>query len=313
MSDRYSKYDDHGPGGRQDPVDRSRDEQNFRRQARESRDERSNDDTRGWAEGERATPDRYREQRGWSNQDRFSGRERAFGDQSYDRDRQWRDRPDRSDQRSGYPDIGPQTSRHTGDTDYSGMSFGGGHRTDDHVYAGGTGLEAGYMARPTAEYRRPDWNGDDARDMYRTPASDSDRFARARDRHAWWQERHDAGPHVGRGPRGYQRSDERIREDLNDRLTAHGYIDATDIECQVVNGEVTLSGFVSSRQAKHEAEDVASDIPGVRDVHNQLRLRTNTVEEGVGRTSVLGLTEAETQNAAAARDSRASERPRSRG
>jgi osmotically-inducible protein OsmY len=103
------------------------------------------------------------------------------------------------------------------------------------------------------------------------------------------------GPHAGRGPRGYQRSDDRIREELNDRLTAHGHIDATDIECRVVNGEVTLTGFVDSRAAKRAAEDIAEDLHGVREVHNQLRVRSHASGEGVGRTSVLGLTEAETQ------------------
>ena len=105
------------------------------------------------------------------------------------------------------------------------------------------------------------------------------------------------GPHAGRGPRGYQRSDERIREELNDRLTAHGHIDATDIECRVVNGEVTLTGFVDSRAAKRAAEDIADDLYGVREVHNQLRVRSQSSGDGVGRTSVLGLTEAQTRTA----------------
>jgi osmotically-inducible protein OsmY len=104
------------------------------------------------------------------------------------------------------------------------------------------------------------------------------------------------GPHAGRGPRGYQRSDDRIREELNDRLTAHGHIDATDIECRVVNGEVTLTGFVDSRAAKRAAEDIADDLYGVREVHNQLRIRSHS-SEGVGRTSVLGLTEAQAETA----------------
>jgi osmotically-inducible protein OsmY len=103
------------------------------------------------------------------------------------------------------------------------------------------------------------------------------------------------GPHIGRGPRGYQRSDERIREELNDRLTAHGLIDATDVECRVVNGEVTLTGWVDSRAAKHAAEDIAGDLHGVRDVHNQLRVRSRAGDEGVGRTSVLGLNEPQGQ------------------
>lgn len=101
------------------------------------------------------------------------------------------------------------------------------------------------------------------------------------------------GPFAGRGPRGYQRPDDRIREEVNDRLTAHGLIDATDVECRVEHGEVTLTGFVNSRQAKRAAEDVIEDIHGVRDIHNQLRVRSHADDAGVGRTSVLGLTESQ--------------------
>jgi len=168
------------------------------------------------------------------------------------------------------------------------------------------------MATPTPEYRSSTsndaWREDGREARYRY----ENRFERPVDLHKWWQERSDPGPYVGRGPRGYQRSDERIREELHDRLTAHGHVDATDIECQVANGEVTLTGYVSSRRAKHLAEDVAGDIAGVRDVHNQLRIRTNAGEEGVGRTSVLGLTEAETQNTSSARPGPPPARARSR-
>lgn len=119
------------------------------------------------------------------------------------------------------------------------------------------------------------------------------------------------GPHVGRGPRGYQRSDERIQDELHERLTAHGLIDATDVECRVVNGEVTLVGFVDSRAAKRAAEDLAEDIHGVRQVRNELRIRSHAGEEGVGRTSVLGLTESQVQTPQSATiDS--TERPRTR-
>src|SRR5262249_60892996 len=62
---------------------------------------------------------------------------------------------------------------------------------------------------------------------------------------------------AGRGPRGYHRSDERIREDVNDRLTDDWYIDASDIEVSVNNGMVTLSGRVNSREEKRRAEDFA--------------------------------------------------------
>jgi hypothetical protein len=80
------------------------------------------------------------------------------------------------------------------------------------------------------------------------------------------------GPHAGRGPRGYQRSDERIREDVCDVLCGHGFIDASEIEVAVLNGEVTLSGVVRERPQKRMAEDAAEQVSGVREVHNQLRV-----------------------------------------
>lgn len=80
------------------------------------------------------------------------------------------------------------------------------------------------------------------------------------------------GPHAGHGPRGYRRSDERICEEVCERLTRHGNVDAREIDVSVTDGEVTLSGRVDSRWAKREAESVAEQVPGVRDVHNRLRV-----------------------------------------
>jgi osmotically-inducible protein OsmY len=82
-----------------------------------------------------------------------------------------------------------------------------------------------------------------------------------------------SGPYMGRGPKGYRRADERIKEDVCDRLTQHGQIDASDIDVQVQNGEVTLSGVVDDRPAKRMAEDVVESVSGVKDVHNQLKVR----------------------------------------
>jgi osmotically-inducible protein OsmY len=80
------------------------------------------------------------------------------------------------------------------------------------------------------------------------------------------------GPYTGRGPRGYQRSDDRIREDVCERFSQHGMLDATDVDVTVVGGEVTLRGSVPSRWAKREAEDLTESVSGVRDVHNELRV-----------------------------------------
>jgi osmotically-inducible protein OsmY len=80
------------------------------------------------------------------------------------------------------------------------------------------------------------------------------------------------GQFMGRGPKGYQRSDARITEDVCDRLADDPYIDASNMEVAVNKGEVTLSGTVSDRDDKRRAEDLIDDISGVREVHNQLRV-----------------------------------------
>jgi hypothetical protein len=87
------------------------------------------------------------------------------------------------------------------------------------------------------------------------------------------------GQFRGRGPRGYQRSDERIREDVCERLTDDPQIDASNLEVTVKGGEVTLSGTVNSREDKRRAEECAEDISGVKDVHNGLRI---SAEQGAG-------------------------------
>ena len=80
------------------------------------------------------------------------------------------------------------------------------------------------------------------------------------------------GLHRGRGPSGYSRSDERITDDVNDRLTDDPFLDATHIEVSVESGEVTLSGGVSSRADKRRAEDLADNVSGVKHVQNNLRV-----------------------------------------
>ena len=79
------------------------------------------------------------------------------------------------------------------------------------------------------------------------------------------------GAYRGLGPRGYRRSDERIREDINDRLTEDPHLDASDIEVHVMDGEVTLNGSVRARGDKRRAEDIADRVSGVHHVQNNLR------------------------------------------
>ncbi len=80
------------------------------------------------------------------------------------------------------------------------------------------------------------------------------------------------GNYRGVGPKGYHRSDERIRDDINDRLSDDPYVDASDIEVLVENGEVTLSGRVMSKAIKRRAEDIAESVSAVSNVENRIRI-----------------------------------------
>ncbi|WP_366655847.1 BON domain-containing protein [Fodinicurvata sp. EGI_FJ10296] len=91
--------------------------------------------------------------------------------------------------------------------------------------------------------------------------------------------------HRGKGPRGYRRSDQRIEEDCNDRLTDDPFVDARDIQVSVSNGEITLSGEVDSKRAKRHAEDCADSVSGVTHVQNNLRIRQPDQTAGQTPTS----------------------------
>jgi osmotically-inducible protein OsmY len=79
----------------------------------------------------------------------------------------------------------------------------------------------------------------------------------------------------GRGPKTYQRSKDRIREDVCERLAMDHHVDASDIEVTVSEGTVTLVGSVQDRRAKRRAEDLSESVHGVRDVQNQIRVARN--------------------------------------
>jgi hypothetical protein len=107
------------------------------------------------------------------------------------------------------------------------------------------------------------------------------------------RDRGDSGQHRGRGPKSYQRSDARILEDINDRLTDDPQLDASDIEVGVSGREVTLSGTVANRYEKRRAEDLTDSVSGVIHVQNNLRVRArgpNWSDERVDNTTdITGL------------------------
>ena len=82
------------------------------------------------------------------------------------------------------------------------------------------------------------------------------------------------GKYRGKGPKNYTRSDSRIQEDISERLYDNDYIDASDIELTVKEGDVILTGTVADRFCKRLAEDIAEDVSGVKNVENRLRIDT---------------------------------------
>jgi hypothetical protein len=93
---------------------------------------------------------------------------------------------------------------------------------------------------------------------------------------------------TGRGPKGYKRSDERIREDVSERI-ARSWVNAEEVEVKVEKGEVTLTGFVDSREDKRAIEDIAEDVFGVDEVNNHLRIHREerqTFTAGQSQTSL---------------------------
>lgn len=104
-----------------------------------------------------------------------------------------------------------------------------------------------------------------------------------------WQGR--PGPFHGKGPRGYIRSDERIYEEVCERMTRQGELDASNISVDVKDGEVTLAGEVPNRMAKRLAEDISNSVFGVKDVHNRLQLHKaqSTPDRWIDRVGMSGI------------------------
>jgi len=240
--------------------------------------------------------------------------ERDFGDRASDEVRSWlgdddAERRRREDERrggGGYgPDYGSGSRSSSGNDnrgDYGRGSYGG---DDNRSYGqGGSGDRRGSYGSQGeyGSYGRQGY-GDQDRGVtgYRGErgfwdrASDevsswfgSDEAARRREQDAR-QGDQGAQHHRGRGPKGYTRSDERIREDVCDRLTDDPRVDASEIEVTVTNREVTLSGTVDSREVKRRAEDIAESVGGVTHVQNNLRVG-QSLSGGTGGATGTGTT-----------------------
>lgn len=188
------------------------------------------------------------------------GREYGAVPRGYDAGRGGRSQP-----YQGYgnarPAYGGTASGGTGGYDYErGYGDGGsfGRDDDDRGPAGDFLYRAG---QKISNWFRGDHLMDGSQ-------PDTDRGYRAGD--GWRGE--DRG-HRGLGPKGYKRSDDRISDEVNERLTDDSWLDASDVDVKVKDGEVTLSGTVANRDDKHRAERLAEHISGVHHVQNNLRVR----------------------------------------
>ena len=92
----------------------------------------------------------------------------------------------------------------------------------------------------------------------------------------------------GTGPKGYQRSDERIRDHLCTRLAYATGVDVSDVSVEVASGVVSLSGTVRRRSEKFDIEDMADNTSGVKEVQNNIRVQRDEAG-GVARSTTPGV------------------------
>jgi osmotically-inducible protein OsmY len=200
--------------------------------------------------------------------------------------RSWRDSTGRS--RYDYPERGERFNPVRQDNEFGQNTYGL-ERFPDRIHRREQGRhefsrdrhDTNYQDRYPDAYRRPSSESG----YYTTGSEERSCWDRAADEISSWFGDEDAERrremdawsegHRGRGPRNYTRSDDRIREDINDRLTDFDFIDASDVDVRVDNGNVTLDGFVAGRQEKRAAERIARDVSGVRDVENRIDVKND--------------------------------------
>ncbi|HWU64067.1 MAG TPA: BON domain-containing protein [Ensifer sp.] len=203
---------------------------------------------------------------------------------------------------AGHPDREPgYRSTHSGTYDGNtygaspsdvpryGPQYGAGERFDqgygDQGYGDGGPTGSGYARYAASGFYPADHplqRGGYGRTAY--PYQRSFRGSEERSGQGFYGDRREEGEFRGKGPRGYQRADERIQDDVNDRLSDDPRLDASDIEVTVKSSEVTLSGEVASRADKRRAEDCVESVSGVTNVQNNLRVRQSGESS---RTSTL--------------------------
>ncbi|WAJ29457.1 BON domain-containing protein [Antarcticirhabdus aurantiaca] len=198
--------------------------------------------------------------------------------------------------RSSYPS---DYSRGYGQGSYSGVDFdrsrSGSYRASSYGERSGS-YDRDYGARTSRMGQSPDYGYGRDRDYSERGRGERGFMDRMGDEISSWFGDEDAARrreqdqrHSGKGPRSYTRSDDRIKDDVNDRLTDDHYVDASDIEVSVKDREVTLNGYVSSRDEKRRAEDCAERVSGVTHVQNNLRVQSSAGSTISGTGTAMGM------------------------
>lgn len=73
-------------------------------------------------------------------------------------------------------------------------------------------------------------------------------------------------------PKGYTRTDERIRDDICERLAYSG-LDVSEVEVKVSEGVATLEGTVAHDSSLTAIEDHVTDCLGVQGIQNHVRVQ----------------------------------------
>ncbi len=79
--------------------------------------------------------------------------------------------------------------------------------------------------------------------------------------------------YTGYGPKNWKISDERLREKVCDVLLHSIEVDASEVEVEVKDRVVTLSGNISSKGMGRIAEDLVESIPGIEDVFSRFTIK----------------------------------------
>ena len=80
----------------------------------------------------------------------------------------------------------------------------------------------------------------------------------------------------GKGPKGWERSDENIRDAVCLSLTWHRDVDPSDIEIGVVDGTVMLSGTIADAVQKRLVESIVSGVVGVRAIQSGIHVESDS-------------------------------------